>query len=120
MNLPPGIDEDDAWDLDLKPEDIFSVNEKLVMLEHMKKREWAQLGFIITKKVVQDWEEVEREDFLKYFHQLPGKLHEQREADYGQTYYRALFVWSDSVYHATKELAESLRESGREESARKD
>lgn len=80
------------------------------MREHMERREWSQLGFIVTQKVLEDWTDPEeREDFLRYFHDLPGYGFERIEADLGRKTHRQLFQWCDLVHRTTSVLAGSWR-----------
>ena len=93
-------------------DDVFSTDEKRRMLEHMERREWSQLGYLITLKVLEGWTDPqEREDFLRYFHAFPGHAFEHIVAQKDRMTYSDLFHWCTLAYRTTSELAASWRSS---------
>ncbi len=96
--------------LDLKPDDIFPVEEKRIMLGHMIAKEWGQLGWIIMKRAIADWRDEEAQrSFLTYMHNLPEQLFERLAEDRPSTSIRARFQLCDMVYQDMKSMADSWR-----------
>ena len=91
--------------LDIKPDDVFTIEEKRRMLGFMANREWAQLGYFIMQRAMEQPARPEQHAaFLQYHHAMPGRVLEEIEAAGHAVGYRGLFQLADHLFRGARML----------------